>query len=71
MAKQFKVEVVAEGALGTIFLGASKLPVQKMEEVMNQYGSQGWDLEFMLVEQKRFMLFWQREAAVITFSKKM
>ena len=71
MAKQYKVEVVAEGALGTLFLGASKLPVKKMEDVMNQYGSQGWDLEFMLVEQKRFMLLWQREAAVITFSKNM
>ena len=69
MAKEYKIEVVVEGALGTLFLGASKLPVAKMEEVMNRYGAQGWELEFMVVEQKRLMLFWQREAAVITFSR--
>lgn len=69
MAKEYKIEVVVEGALGTLFLGASKLPVAKMEAVMNNYGAQGWELEFMVVEQKRFMLLWQREAAIITFSR--
>ncbi|HIJ78298.1 MAG: DUF4177 domain-containing protein [Desulfobulbaceae bacterium] len=69
MTKEYKIEVVVEGALGTLFLGASKLPINKMEEVMNQYGAKGWSLEFMVVEQKRFMLFWQREAAIITFSR--
>jgi hypothetical protein len=67
--KEFRVEVITEGALGTLFLGASKLPVQRMESVMNRYGAEGWDVSFMLVEQKRFLLFWQREAAIITFSR--
>ena len=65
----YKVEVVSEGAIGTVLLGASKLPVKKMEQVMNQYGYQGWTVSFMLIEKKRFLLFWQREAAVITFEK--
>ncbi len=69
MAKEFKVEVVTEGALGTLFLGASKLPIERMQGVMNRYGREGWDLAFMLVEQKRFLLFWNREAAIITFSR--
>ncbi len=69
MTKEFKVEVITEGALGTLFLGASKLPVKRMEEVMNAYGSQGWDVAFMLVERKRMLLFWEREAAIITFSR--
>ena len=38
MKKEYKVEVVKEGALGTIFLGSSKMPLKKMEEVMNKYG---------------------------------
>jgi Na+/glutamate symporter len=71
MAKEYKIEVVVEGALGTLFLGASKLPITKMEEVLNQYGASDWNLEFMVVEQKRFMLFWQREAAIITFSREI
>jgi hypothetical protein len=31
--KQYKVEIIKEGALGTLFLGASKMPIRKMEEV--------------------------------------
>jgi len=69
--REFKVEVVAEGALGTLVLGASKLPISKMEAVMNRYGSEGWDVAFMLVERKRYMAFWEREAAVITFSREL
>ena len=36
MRKEFKIEVVTEGALGTIFLGASSLPIKKMEALMNR-----------------------------------
>jgi len=71
MPKQYKVEVVVEGALGTIFLGASSLPIERMEEVMNEYGAKGWNMDFMIVENKRFMLFWNREAAILTFSREM
>lgn len=67
--KQYKVEIIQEGAVGTVLLAASKLPVLKMEEVMNRYGQDGWQMEFMLVEQRRLFFFWTREAAVITFSK--
>ena len=54
--KEFKVEVITEGALGTLFFGTSKLSVRKMTDVLNRYGRQGWDVAFMLVEQKRFLL---------------
>ena len=67
MAKQYKIEVVAEGALGTLLVGSSKLPVKKMEEAMNRYGAAGWKVNFIVIEKKRFLLFWQREAALITF----
>ena len=69
MSKKYKVEVVKEGALGTLILGASKIPVRRMEEVMNRYGAYGWDMDFMIMEQHRMFLFWKREAAIITFSK--
>jgi len=69
MRKEFKIEVVTEGALGTIFLGASSLPIKKMEALMNQYGQQGWDVSFQLIEHRRLLLFWNRESAVITFSR--
>ena len=69
MAKEYKVELVVEGGCGTIFLGSSGLPVKKMEAVMNRYGADGWDVHFIVLENKRMALFWQREAAVITFSR--
>ena len=47
----------------------SKLPIRKMEEVLNRYGADGWDMDFMVIEQHRMFLFWRREAAIITFSK--
>lgn len=67
MAQQYKVELVTEGGCGTLLLGSSSLPVAQMEAVMNRFAAQGWRVHFMLVEQRRFMLFWKRETAVITF----
>lgn len=67
--KEFKVEVITEGGLATLFLGSSKIPIRKVEQVLNQYGAQGWDLAFMVVEQHRYLLFWTREAVVITMSR--
>jgi len=69
VAKEYRVVAVSEGALGTILAGASKLPLKKMESVMNQYGADGWNMDFMVIEQKRFFLFWERESAILTFSR--
>ena len=71
MKREFKVEVVCEGALGTVLFGASKLPVKKMEAVMNRYGAEGWDVAFQMIEQHRMALFWEREAVVVTFSREI
>ena len=63
--KEYKVEVVKEGALGTIFLGSSKMPLRKMEEVMNKYGEDGWDVEFQLVEKRRLLFLRRRDVKAI------
>ena len=34
---------------------------------MNKYGAEGWSMCFQMIEKKRFLLFWQREAVIITF----
>ncbi len=71
MKKEFKVEVVTESALSTLFLGSAKMPTQKIENVMNKYGLDGWDVVFQIVEKRRMLLFWNREAMVITFSREL
>tara|TARA_B110000003_G_scaffold59917_1_gene60014 strand:- start:5287 stop:5499 length:213 start_codon:yes stop_codon:yes gene_type:complete len=67
--KKYKVEIIKEGMLGTIFFGSSKLPLKKMEKIMNKYGQDGWDVSFQIIEKHRLFLFWQREAIIITFVK--
>ena len=69
MKKEYKVEIIKEGALGTLIFGSSKLPLKKMAEVMNKYGEEGWDVSFQLIEKHRLLLFWSREAVIITFSR--
>lgn len=66
---EYKILYVAEGGLGTIILGASGLPLKKLESVLNKEAADGWQLVFQLVEQKRFMLFWKREAVIITLGR--
>lgn len=66
---QYKVIHVVEGGLGTIFFGASGIPIKKMEAVLNKEAAEGWQVVFQLVEQKRFMLLWQREAVILTLGR--
>lgn len=66
---EYKILHVTEGGLGTIFLGASGLPLKKLESILNKEAADGWQLVFQLVEQKRFMLFWKREAVIITLGR--
>ncbi len=69
MKKEYKIEIIKEGALGTLLFGSSKLPIKKMTEIMNKYGQEGWDISFQLIEKHRLLLFWSREAVIITFSR--
>ena len=66
-----QIVTVEEGALGTIFLGASTIPIKRMEEILNEHGQEGWGVEFQLIEQKRMALFWKRESVVITLSREI
>jgi hypothetical protein len=69
MIKEYKVIQVTEGGLGTIFLGASGIPVRKMEVALNREAAEGWNLVFQVIEKKRFLLFWQRESVIITLGR--
>jgi hypothetical protein len=40
-----------------------------MEAVLNEHAAEGWNVVFQLVEQKRFLLFWTREAVILTLGR--
>ena len=66
---EYKVIHVVEGGCGTLLLGSSGIPVKKMEAELNKLSSSGWKVVFQVIEQKRFFLFWKREAVVITLGR--
>lgn len=66
---QYKVECISEGALGTLFLGSSKIPVKKLEARLNELVKEGWQVVFKVVEQKRMLLFWTRETVLVTLGR--
>ena len=66
---EYKVIYVVEGGCGTIILGSSGIPVKKMETELNKLSSSGWKVVFQVIEQKRFFLFWKREAVIITLGR--
>jgi hypothetical protein len=66
---EYKVLHIAEGGCGTIFLGASGVPLKKLEVELNEQAADGWQMVFQAIEQKRFMLFWSREAVIVTLAR--
>ena len=69
MNKEYKVEVIEEGACGTIFLGSARMPVKRLEAKLNEAAAEGWQVVFQVVEQRRFWLFWSKEAVVVTLGR--
>jgi hypothetical protein len=67
--REYKVVYIAEGGCGTILLGASGLPMKKIEAELNAYAADGWQVVFQVLEQKRFWLFWDREAMIVTLGR--
>jgi hypothetical protein len=70
MFKEYKIEIVAEGGCGTIFLGAAGLPIKKLEAALNEAAAEGLELAFQVIEQKRFWLFWTRETVILTLGRR-
>ncbi len=67
--KEYKVITISEGGCSTILLGSAALPIQKIQDTLNNLANEGWQVVFQVVESKRFLLFWSREAMIITLGK--
>ena len=69
MFKEYKVVHIVEGGWGTLLLGSAGLPLKKIESRINLEAAEGWQVVFQVIENKRFLLFWTREAMIVTFGK--
>lgn len=67
--KEYKMVHIAEGGCGTLLLGSSGLPLKKIEAELNRLAADGWQVVFQVLEMKRFWLFWQREAVIVTLGR--
>ena len=63
---KYKVIVIEESGLSTLLVGSAKLPIEKIERTLNQQAKTGWQVVFQVIEKRRFLLFWSREAMVVT-----
>ena len=66
---EYKVEVIQDGGCSTLLFGSGNIPVDKMQNIMNKFAKDGWTMVFQVVESRRFLLFWTRQAVVITFAR--
>ena len=67
--KEYKVVTIEEGGCGTLLAGSSMIPVDKMENKLNQLAVDGWQVVFQIVEQRRYLLFWTRESVIVTLGR--
>ena len=69
MFDEYKILHITEGGCGTLVLGSAGMPLKKIEATINEEASKGWQVVFQVIENKRFLLFWTREAMIVTFGR--
>jgi Domain of unknown function (DUF4177) len=72
MSKQtyeYKVTIYREGMLGSLFLGSSKVDPIRFSEFLNRNAADGWEVVTMEREQRRMLLFFNREAFLVVMKR--
>jgi len=69
MKKEYQVVVYMESALGSLFLGSSKVNPQKFSDFLNVHAGYGWEVVTMDRESRRMALFFNREAFVVVMCR--
>lgn len=67
--KEYKAVIYQEGALGSLFLGESKIDPVRLSNFLNHHASEGWRVVTLEREIRRMLGFWNREAMVIILER--
>lgn len=63
--KEYKVIIYREGLLGSMFLGESKVNPRRLTDFINDHAQEGWRVVAVERENRRTLLFFNREAFLI------
>ncbi len=67
--KEYKVVLYREGMLGSLFLGSSKVDPERFSDFLNRNADQGWRVVTMEREERRMLLFFNREAFLVVLER--
>lgn len=67
--KEYKVVLYREGMLGSLFLGSSKVDPERFSDFLNRNAEQGWRVITMEREERRMLLFFNREAFLVVLER--
>lgn len=71
MKYEYKTVIYSEGLIGSILLGESKVDPERLTEMLNEYGRQGWRVVTMERENRRSLLVFNREAFLIVLERQI
>lgn len=66
---EYKVILYREALLGSILLGESKVDPERFQEFLNKFAAQGWRVREIVRENRRTLLFFNREAFVVVLER--
>ncbi|MCQ2965508.1 MAG: DUF4177 domain-containing protein [Alphaproteobacteria bacterium] len=69
--KEYKVVVWSESMLSKFFFGEGKVNERSVEDLLNKYAREGWEVKTLSRENRRTLLFAKREALVFILEREV
>lgn len=67
--KEYKVFIYKESTISSVLFNGGKVDEQKLENELNRLAAEGWEVKTIERENRRTMLFHNREAMVIILER--
>ncbi len=68
---EYKTVIYQESLLGSVLLGESKVAPERLTDFLNRHAAQGWRVRTLERENRRALLFFNREAFVILLEREL
>lgn len=69
--REFSVRLVQESGVGVFLLGQSSIRVETLQSVLNEAAADGWAFEFLIRDNRRFLVLWTRESILVVLSREV